>query len=249
MGLSIGSSGGAPLFYNLGPDLRALHLLGSTEAESARNLARDGVAGTWFGTPTLASAYADTIATTSALTTAVQEAAAFSAIVVCRPVNGSLSGADPDPVYLSTNTGPAAVAPAATINGVSLYTVAATGALTLYVNRWSGVTHGSAPETSNLSGANAPPLNAWTLACVRVDNSRQEIRDWVRNKYQLETGLPSRDVTTRNWRGGGRWSGSTLGEARLAALAIFTGWLGDNALAFAAGRVKAICEARGLSFA
>lgn len=248
MGLSIGSSGGTPLFYNLGPDLRALHLLGSTEAESARNLARDGVAGIWFGAPSLASAYADTIATTSALTTAVQEAAAFSAIVVCRPVNGTLSGADPDPVYLSTNTGPAAVAPAATINGVSLYTVAATGALTLYVNRWSGVTHGSAPETSNLSGANAPPLNAWTLACIRVDNSRQEIRDWVRNKYQLETGLPGRDVTMRNWRIGGRWSGSVLGQARTAAAALFSGWLDDDALGFAAARIRAICEARGVTF-
>lgn len=248
MGLSIGSSGGTPLFYNLGPDLRALHLLGSTEAESARNLARDGVAGTWFGTPTLASAYADTIATTSALTTAVQEAAAFSAIVVCRPTNPGLSGADPDPVYLSTNTGPAAVAPAATINGVSLYTAAATGALTLYVNRWGGVTHGSAPETSVLSGGNAPPLNAWTIACIRVDNSQQEIRDFVRAKYQLETGKPSRDVTTRNWRIGGRWSGSVLGQARTAAAALFSGWLDDDALGFAAARIRAICEARGVTF-
>lgn len=248
MGMSIGSSTGLLRFHNLGPDLRALHLLGSTNAESARNLAHHGISGTWFGAPTLGANYADTVATTSALTTAVQEAAAFTAIIACRPTNGSLSGADPDPVYLSTNTGPAAVAPAATINGVSLYTTAATGALTLYVNRWGGVTHGSAPETSVLSGGNAPPLNAWTLACVRVDNSRQEIRDWVRNKYQLETGLPGRDVTTRNWRIGGRWSGSVLGQARTAAAAIFAGWLDDAALAFAAGRVKAICEARGVTF-
>lgn len=248
MGLSIGATGGDPLFYNLGPGLEALHLLGDTEAESARNRARGGIAGTWFGTPTLAGAYADTIATTSALTTAVHEAAAFTAIVVCRPTDSGLTTGDDDPVYLSTNTGPAAVAPAATINGVSLYTQANTGALTLYVNRWGGVTHGSAPETSVLSGADKPPLNAWTIACVRVDNTQQEIRDFVRAKYQLETGKPSRDVTTRNWRVGGRWSGSTVGEARTAAAAIFSGWLDDTALAFAAGRVKAICEARGVTF-
>ena len=217
-------------------------------AESARNLARDGIAGTWFGTPSLSAAYADTIATQSALTTAVQEAAAFSAIVVCRPTDAGLTTGDDDPVYLSTNTGPAGVAPAGTINGVSLYTVANTGALTLYVNRWDGVTHGSAPETSVLSGGDAPPLSAWTIACVRVDADRQEIRDWVRAKAQLETGKPSRDVTTRNWRVGGRWSGATLGEARVAAAMIATGWIDDTALAFAANRIRAICEARGLTF-
>lgn len=56
------------------------------------------------------------------------------------------------------------------------------------------------------------------------------------------------DVTTRNRRIGGRWSGSVLGQARTAAAAIFAGWLDDAALAFAAGRVKAICEARGVTF-
>lgn len=248
MGLSIQATGGTPLFYNLGADAAALHLLGSTEADSARNWVRDGVAGSWLGTPTLSAAYADTIATTSALTTAVQETAAFTAIVVCRPTDSGLTTGDDDPVYLSTNTGPAAVAPAGTINGVSLYTQANTGALTLYVNRWGGVTHGSAPETSVLSGGNAPPLNAWTIACVRVDNTQQEIRDFVRAKFQLETSLPSRDVTTRNWRVGGRWSGSTVGEARTAAAAIFSGWLDDTALSLAANRIRAICEARGVTF-
>jgi len=253
MGIGYKISGGANFAaIRCGVDLavkgnaEGLFLFGSSEEESARNWVASKPNGIWTGAPTLAANEASFDPSASKyLTTGIDDFNDMTWIMVVRS-DQTLGVGQGDPYFASTNTGLSVVG-GRSIFGMSMRVEADTGALTLFVPRYNGVS--SQNQTLGISAVNSPPMNAWSIIACRYTDTVQKLDDVLRAKAVSAAATVARDRTTNKLRIGSRYGTSTgSGTTRQAAALFYSRALSDGELVTAAIQVKALVEQRGIVF-
>ncbi len=229
------------------PGASALHVFGGTLAASAVNYAGDRVAGSWVGAaPTPEAGYVPINGGASGMDTGVTETGEVTILMVVRSPVISVPAATSS-YFINTNTGTASVG-GATINGCSLFVNnPSDGRWTWSITRHDGAGNNSL-ITRNLTGANIPPQNSWTLVACRADATRQGIQDLTRSKADSTTSALARNPTTTTWRVGTRKATfASIGQADVHSAIIYPSYLSDADLALVAAQMRAIAAQKGIT--
>lgn len=237
--------------YRVGIDLtvkgsvEGLFLFGGTAEDSAKNWAKDKPNGLWTGTPAVLAGEAAFDPASAYLTTGIADATSMTIIQAVRSDQVLGSGQN-DPYFSSTANG-LSVAGGRAIFGVSMRIEANTGALTLFVPRFTGSV--SADQTTGLSPANSPPMTEWSIIAARFNDTSQVVDDVLRAKTLAAAAVNPRDRTINTLRIGARYGNATgIGPSRQAGAIIYSRYLMDVELVAAAAQLRALIEQRGITF-